>query len=113
MRSAIGIAREMRNMREIKTRCFLCVVCEKNEIVEILEETYEDGIPDMLIGNISGDVSNCDLIRNINYTVTGGKLLVRKPAVPWNSKDFFAGGVCDECIQNNIVQALFRHIAFE
>lgn len=83
-----------------------CVVCKTAEITEqITEHRYEGDIP---------DVSNCDLSKYSDHIALGGKLFLSRPNVDWNfdwrdalpTKKLPMGGVCDPCLNNEVVIAL-------
>lgn len=92
-----------------QVRKYLCVVCKKNEIVEHrTEHTYEGDVPDQC---------NCDLSTHDGYHVSGGKLLKQRQEGCWTSlsTNMLAvgpGGICEDCLKNEIVRALLPHLGF-
>lgn len=95
-------------------KIYLCVVCDKGEIIErITEHTISEyEVP---------DISNCDFSNYDNYRVIGGKLLLNRPNIEWKSEHRKRdqkrplGGVCDMCLSHPIVVGLRigGHILFD
>ncbi len=99
---------------------YLCIVCKKNEIKETREVHPPEGdIPDQ---------NNFDLNTYSDYAISGGRLLKNRFPAPWESifweeinpklakKDKSLapfGGICDSCLQNEIVKGLSGYIEFE
>ncbi len=88
------------------TKRYRCAVCKQKEIKhQTTEHTYEGAVPDQ---------SNCDLSSYSDSQVSGGRLFKCRPHVetdrffvlPEDKQTPPTGGICSECLNNDIVKLL-------